>query len=159
MFTVETRTTIDRAPSDVFAFVADQTNAPRWQQGLHEVRRLTPGPIGVGSEHQFLREFAGRRLQSRNRFVRYEPPRLVEFEIPAGWLSGRASYQVEPRGMASLLTSRMEFQAAGPGRLLEPLLARVLARDARRDDVTLKRILEKHEDHPAVLHQSQRRTG
>ena len=97
----------------MFAFVADQTNAPRWQQGLHEVRRLTPGPIGVGTEHAFVRRFAGRELQSVNRFVLFEPPRLVEFEIPEGWLSGRASYQVESRGAATLVVSRMEFRAAG----------------------------------------------
>ncbi len=38
---------IDRPAAEVFEFVADQTNAPQWQHGLHEVRRLTPGPIGV----------------------------------------------------------------------------------------------------------------
>lgn len=142
MFEVETRTSIDRAPGEVFAFVADQTNAPRWQQGLHSVRRLDPGPIGVGSEHVFVRRFAGRMLESRNRFVGYEPPRWVQFDIPAGWLSGRASYEVTPRGEGCLLTCRMEFRAAGPGRVLEPLLARILARDARRDDVRLKQLLE-----------------
>jgi uncharacterized protein YndB with AHSA1/START domain len=142
VFVVESRTSIDRAPAEVFAFVADQTNAPRWQQGLTGVRRLTPGPIGVGSEHEFVRRFAGRELRSGNRFVRFEPPRLVEFEIAEGWLSGRASYEVEPRGAASLVTCRMEFCAARWGRVLEPLLARVLARDARRDDKRLKVLLE-----------------
>jgi Polyketide cyclase / dehydrase and lipid transport len=146
VFEVETRTPIDRAPGEVFAFVADQTNAPRWQQGLRSVRRLDPGPIGMGSEHVFVRRFAGRVLESRNRFVAYEPPRRVEFEIPAGWLSGRASYEVEPRAAGSLLISRMEFRAAGPGRLLEPLLARLLEHDARRDEDRLKQLLERSED-------------
>ena len=41
--------------ADVFAFLSDQLNAPRWQRGLHEVRRTTDGPIGVGSEHVFVR--------------------------------------------------------------------------------------------------------
>ncbi|GAA3229035.1 hypothetical protein GCM10017691_20740 [Pseudonocardia petroleophila] len=150
MFVVEVQTSIDRAPAEVFAFVADQTNAPRWQQGLHEVRRLTPGPIGVGSEHMFVRRFAGRELQAVNRFVRFEPPRIVEFEIPDGWVSGRASYVVESRGAATLLLGRMEFRAAGWGRMLEPLLARVLARDARRDDERLKRLLEQHQDNPVA---------
>lgn len=143
MFEVEIRTLIDRMPGEVFAFLADQTNAPRWQQGLHSVRRLDPGPIGVGSEHVFVRRFAGRVLESRNRFVAYDPPRRVEFEIPAGWLSGRASYEVVPREEGSLLISRMEFRAAGPGRVLEPLLARILAHDARQDEERLKRILER----------------
>lgn len=145
MFTVETWTWIDRSPGDVFAFVADQTNAPTWQHGLHHVRRVTPGPLGVGSEHVFARRFAGRLLESRNRFLRYEPPRLVEFEIPEGWLSGQASYEVEPRDGASLLIGRMHFGANGPARVLEPLLRRILTHDARRDDARLKAVLERRD--------------
>jgi len=66
---------IARPVREVFAFVADQTNAPQWQTDLHEVRRLTDGPIGVGSEHEFVRTFAGRRFASRNRFVAFEDGR------------------------------------------------------------------------------------
>ncbi len=49
MFFVETTITIARPPAEVFAFVADMTNAPSWQPGLHAVRRTPPGPVGVGS--------------------------------------------------------------------------------------------------------------
>ncbi len=142
MLTVQTQIVIGAAPDVVFAFVADQTNAPRWQSGLAEVRRVTPGRLGVGSEHVFVRRFAGRRLESRNRFVRYEPPRLVEFEVPHGWLTGHASYLVEPHPDGSLLVGTMRFQVHGPGRALEPMLRLVLAHDARRDDSRLKALLE-----------------
>lgn len=40
---VEESITINRAIEEVFAFVADQTNAPRWQSGLLEARRTTKG--------------------------------------------------------------------------------------------------------------------
>ena len=89
---VVTHLDVDRPAGDVFAFVSDQLNAPRWQRGLHEVRRTTDGPIGVGSEHVFVRRFAGRRIESRNRFVEFEPGRYVAFEIPDGAMTGRASY-------------------------------------------------------------------
>ena len=87
---------VDRPAGDVFAFVSHQLNAPRWQRGLHEVRRTTDGPIGVGSEHVFVRRFAGRRIESRNRFVEFEPDRYVAFEIPDGAMTERASYLVAP---------------------------------------------------------------
>ncbi len=143
MITVESTVDIDRPSTEVFGFVADQTNAPEWQHGLHEVRRLTDGPIGVGTEHVFVRRFAGRQIESRNRFTHYEPGRSVRFEIPDGWLTGHASYLVEPNGAERCrLTSRMEFQVAGPAALASPLLARVLARDSRRDEAALKALLE-----------------
>jgi len=140
---VESVVDIGRPATEVFSFVADQTNAPRWQHGLYEVRRLTDGPIGVGTEHAFVRRLAGRRIESRNRFIRYEPGRCVEFEIPEGWLTGQASYLVEPTGTGRCrLISLMQFHATGPVALASPLLTRVLARDSRRDEAALRDLLE-----------------
>lgn len=142
VITVTTRIHIDRAPEDVFAVVADQTNAPRWQSGLYEVRRVTPGPLRVGTEHVFARMFAGRRFESRNRFTHYEPDHFVQFEVPDGWMTGHASYRVEPAGRGTELTSSAQFRAHGPLRLATPLLARLFAADSRRDEATLKELLE-----------------
>ncbi len=143
MIELETSVEIARPAREVFAFVADQTNAPRWQTDLHEVRRLTDGPLGVGTEHEFVRTFAGRRLASRNRYVAFEPDRYVRFEIPSGWISGAASYRTEPlRPAATVLTCRMEFRAREPLSLLEPVLSRLLARDSGRDEERLKSLLE-----------------
>lgn len=146
MIDVETSVEIARPPQEVFAFVADQSNAPQWQRGLHEVRRLTEDPIGVGSKHEFLRTFAGRRFASRNRYVAFEPGRYVQFEIPSGWISGTASYWTETSALAgTVLTSRMELHLRGPLKLLEPVLSRLLAKDSRRDEQRLKNLLE-HRD-------------
>ena len=140
MFTVTTRRVIAGEPDAVFRFVSDQTNAPRWQSGLQEVRRLTSGPIGVGTEHEFTRTFAGRALTSRNRFVRFEPGHLVEFEVPGAWLSGRASYVVAPVAGGTRLISTMQFTAPGRWRVLEPILRLLLLREASRDDARLAAI-------------------
>jgi len=108
---VTTSVEIARPVREVFACVADQTNAPHWQTGLHEVRRLTDGPIGVGSEHEFVRTFAGRRFSSRNRFVAFEPGRYVQFEIPSGWITGTASCRTEvSQSAGTVLTSQMQFR-------------------------------------------------
>ena len=88
MISIETRLDIERPSAEVFAFVSDHTNAPLWQRGLHNVRRLTEAPIGVGTEHVFERRFAGRLIESRNRFTQYDQARLfVEFEILEGWIT------------------------------------------------------------------------
>ncbi|MFB8147424.1 SRPBCC family protein [Microbacterium sp. NPDC057407] len=141
MFTVTTRSIIAAEPDAVFRFVADQTNAPRWQSGLKQVRRLTAGPIGVGTEHEFTRTFAGRILTSRNRFVRFEPGHLVEFEVPGAWLSGRAAYLVEPVTGGTRLISTMQFSARGAWRVLEPFLRLLLVRETSKDEGRLAAIL------------------
>lgn len=139
----QTRTDIDRPAAEVFDFVADQTNAPRWQHGLHEVRRVTSGPVGVGTEHVFSRRFAGMNIESRNRFTGYEPGRFVSFEIPSGKITGEASYLVEPTGPSTCqLISEEHFRVSGPAGLTAPILARVFERDSAKNLATLKELLE-----------------
>ena len=137
MFVVDTVVNIDRPVPEVFDFVADMTNAPLWQSGLHAGERIPPGRVRVGSEHVFERRFAGRALKSRNRITGLQPPSRIAFEIPDGWISGRAAYEVTPTEGGSRVGCRMEFRARGLGRLVEPLLARVLSHDSRRDDQRL----------------------
>jgi hypothetical protein len=83
---VVTHLDVGRPAGDVFAFVSDQLNAPRWQRGLHEVRRTTDGPIRVGSEHVFVRRFAGRRIDatgsSRSSLAATSPPRSPTLRWP-----------------------------------------------------------------------------
>jgi uncharacterized membrane protein len=141
---VQTRIDIDRPATEVFDFVADQTNAPRWQHGLHEVRRITPVPVGVGTEHVFARRFAGINIESRNRYTAYEPGRFVSFEIPSGKITGKASYLVEPTGdNTSRLISEVHFRVSGLAGLATPVLARVFERDSKKNVAALKELLER----------------
>ena len=57
---VESVIEVARSSDDVFAFVADQTNAPRWQSGIIEVRRLTDPRIRatIASEQISLISYA-----------------------------------------------------------------------------------------------------
>lgn len=142
MIRVEKGVTIGRSPDEVFAFVSDQTNGPRWQRGLTEVRRTTDGPIGIGTRHTFERTLMGRRMDGSNEYTRYEPDKLVAFAW-SGPMPGQASYVVEPAGTAGTrLVARLEMQAQGPLRLAEPLLAAGLGRDVEANLDRLKNLLE-----------------
>jgi uncharacterized protein YndB with AHSA1/START domain len=142
MIKVEKSIVIDRSAEDVFSYVGDQTNAPRWQRGLVEVRRTTADPIGVGTKHTAVRTFMGRTLELSNEYTRYEPARLVEFRF-WGSMPGQASYTVESTGTGrARLTSRIEMQASSVSRLAEPLIAATLRRDVETGLGTLKALLE-----------------
>jgi len=142
LIAVEGTIVIGRSADDVFACVSDQTNAPGWQRGLLDVRRTTAGPIGVGTRHDVVREFMGRRLTMSNEYTRYEPNTLVAFEL-SGTVPGQASYIVEPAGMDSArLIARIEMRPAGILRLAEPLMAAGLRRDVQANLRALKSLLE-----------------
>ncbi|TVU61973.1 hypothetical protein FQP90_12960 [Paenarthrobacter nitroguajacolicus] len=140
---LETRTELMAPASKVFDFVSDHTNAPRWQSGIDEVRRITPGPIGVGTEHELTRRFAGMKVTARNRFIAYDPGRFVAFEIPSGRMTGVASYLVEPTGPDTCrLVSTVDFQVTGLARYAVPLLTVIFKRDDKKALATLKILME-----------------
>ncbi len=43
--------TIDRPPAEVFAFLAQFENVPRWNYAISETRKISRGPVGVGSRY------------------------------------------------------------------------------------------------------------
>lgn len=57
---------IDRPAHDVFRFLADFQNVPRWNYATVETRKTSPGPVGVGATYRQLRSV---------------PTRSEEFEI------------------------------------------------------------------------------
>lgn len=140
---LETRTELQAPASKVFDFVADHTNAPQWQSGIDEIRRVTPGPIGVGTEHELTRRFAGMKVVARNRFIAYEPGRFVAFEIPSGKMTGVASYLVESTGAHTCrLISNVDFRVAGLARFAIPLLTLIFKREDEKALATLKALME-----------------
>jgi uncharacterized protein YndB with AHSA1/START domain len=50
---------INRSPSDVFAFVADFRNMPRWYDAVERVTATTAVSAGRGARFQMVRTAAG----------------------------------------------------------------------------------------------------
>ena len=143
MIKVEKSIVIDRSQEDVFEYVSDHTNAPRWQRGLFEVRRATEGTIGVGTRHTLVRMFMGRRMEASNEFTQYEPNRLVSFNVTSGSVAAQGWYVVEPAGSdRARLTSRIEMRPSGLIRLAQPLMAASLRREVEANLSDLKGLLE-----------------
>jgi len=133
---------IQRPVEEVFAFVADQRNAPEWQSGLLEVRRTDEGPLGVGATHAVVRKFMGRRMEVNNEYVTYEPNTQVTFKSTAGPMPFEFSYLTESTPAGTRLTGKMEMQAAGFMGLAEPLIGASLKREMRAGFGELKDLLE-----------------
>ncbi len=150
MIRVEASIDIGRSAKDVFAYVGDQTNAPRWQRGLVDVRRTTDGPIGVGTRHTAVRTLMGRRLKLSNKYTLYEPNKLVAFEW-SGTMPGASVIRDRTCGHGrARLTSRIEMRAPGLFRLAEPLIAAMLKSDVEANLGKLKDLLEAKADGDSV---------
>ena len=142
MIHAEKSMVIDRPIEEVFAFVGDQRNAPWWQSGLVDVKRLTDGPPGIGTRHTFVRSFMGRKLEANNEYIAYEPCKRITFKTTSGPIPLEASYLFESVGEGTNLTSTIEMHATGFVGLAEPLIARSLRREMDAAFVALKDLLE-----------------
>ena len=142
MATITQRVTIDRPVAEVWEFLGNFENTPRWSRGVLEARQTSDGPIGTGSTLQTVVTAFGRRRTADYLVTEYEPGHVFAFEVTSGPMTSRARYSVEPAGAGTRLTVSGEAAATGACKLLAPVLVRILARHSADDLANLKRVLE-----------------
>jgi len=145
---MKTRIDIDRPAGVVFDFVADQTNAPRWQQGdtrsasNHATSRrrwhraCVCAPVRQ-DEHRVPEPLHARTSPAASSPSRF--PTARSLAKPRTWSN--------PAGASSSrLISAVDFRLSGLAGLATPVLARVFERDSRKAMAALKDILEQGGD-------------
>ena len=143
MIKEEASVIVRRPIEEVFLWVTDLTHSAEWQAGLLEARKVTEGPLGVGTRYAFVREFMGRRMEAANEFVAYEPNTMASFRFASGTMSGQGTYLFEATPDGTKVTSRVEMEPRGLSRLAAPLIAASLRREIKTGLPVLKELLER----------------
>jgi carbon monoxide dehydrogenase subunit G len=142
MFTVERTITIRRPLADVFAFLADHTNDPRWRSDLIATRWTSTGVTGVGATFQATVKFLGRQT-SDYRASLYKPDVCEAFVATSGPLrTSRIAYEVSPDDQGTLLHYQLDVQLNGLFRLTEPIMPRLFQKQLEQFLAKLKLVLE-----------------
>jgi uncharacterized protein YndB with AHSA1/START domain len=134
--------TINRPIEEVFAYVSDLQNGPEWQNGLVEARRITEGPLGVGTKFTDVRKFPGGKLESVVQCTTYEPNKKVVFKTITGSWPFEDTWIFESTAEGTRLTDRLDLHTSGWMRLVVPLVASGLRRDMDANIGILKNMLE-----------------
>lgn len=136
---------IDRSPEEVFAFVADAENNPRWRSYVERTTWLDPDePMRPGRRGRQVGRVLGRRMEFLAEIVDWDPPRYASFRVLQGPGSVRSFYRCEPDGGGCRLSGGAEGGLSGPlWRLVEPLFVRVMVRQTRADLRRLKAVMER----------------
>jgi len=132
--------TINRPLHDVFAFVADKANDPRWRPGVAEIERLSGEGAGA-SYRQVINGPGGRKIPADFELTRYEVDRRIEFRTTAGPVHPSGSFDFADAGGATRLTFALEAQLAGAKKLMAPMVSRSMRSEVGNLD-RLKQILE-----------------
>lgn len=133
--------TIDRPVKDVFAFLADFENTPRWNHAITETRKSTPGPVAVGTTY-LQRRHLPEPSEERFTVTAHEADRHLAIEGTLGPFPARVSYDLEPSGTATVVTNRVELAVTGPLRLVGGIAASRVKSAVAENLGALKRLLE-----------------
>lgn len=118
----EATTTINRPVSQVFGFVLDGENNPRWRPGCIDIKALTTKPYGVGTKFKQGIKGPGGRIDGDYEIVKCEPDHLIEFQVIAGPARPTGSYKFESAGNATTVTFILNFEPKGLQKLMDGMI-------------------------------------
>lgn len=131
------------APDDVFRFLVDLENWPRWQGDMKSTTLVDGEPGKAGARYRYLSKAMGQTFESTVRLVRVDSPREVAFEGEwAGMIRPSGRYLVEAAAGGTRVTLNPRPEARGFGKIISPLLAVMIKRLNRQHLEALKRELE-----------------
>jgi carbon monoxide dehydrogenase subunit G len=126
---------IARSPEEVFDYLTDVSNLPRWQSGVHSAER-------EGSQIHESRHMLGRELQTTLEIEAEERPRLFTIRAVASPVPFTVRHELEPSGAGTKLTVIGEGDAGLLPGFASGIMARRAEKQFRKDFERLKRLLE-----------------
>jgi uncharacterized protein YndB with AHSA1/START domain len=131
-------------PEDVFRYLADLENWPRWQSDMQS-STLAEGQRGqVGSVYRYVSKAMGVTFDSTVRLIKVDAPREVAFEGDwTGMICPNGRYLVEPAPEGSRVTLNPRPETRGIGRIMEPLMTFMIRRLNEEHLRDLRKQLEK----------------
>lgn len=145
MPTFETSVDIDRPVPEVFAFLANTSNAPRWYDAVVTATKLTPGAIGNGTRHQLVRSLPGGPVENEVEITDYHPMSQLTLSSMSGPTPFRYVFTLEqtPGGTRLALSGDITAEGLhGPAAVLGPIASIAFKRGMTHNLTTLKRLLE-----------------
>jgi uncharacterized protein YndB with AHSA1/START domain len=141
MIQINTAVDIRRPPEEVFAYVADIRNNPRWQPVL----RVEDVPVARASAGMRFRQWfqlLGRSYEARYEVTDCVPPRRIAFRYASSPFSSEGAYTFEPVPAGTRFGVAGVVNLHGLMRLSEGLLTGTVRDEIRESAEKLKRLLE-----------------
>lgn len=138
MIEFENRIVIDRPVEEVFAFVSEFENIPKWNYYVLEVTKTSEGPLGVGTTYHQTRKTDEQDFG----VIEYEPGETVVVKtLPPSRPAFEMRFTFEPVADGTSILDEWKLDTGQPG-LLEKLGAGKV-KQAVKDNLTkLKELLE-----------------
>ncbi len=122
MVSVEVSTSIDRPVGEVFRFVENEDNIPKWDDDLIKATKTSEGPIRQGSTlHLDIKPFMG-ATEGDGRVLAHQPNEIIELQFDFGKLKPHVFHLFETQGHSTRFTRRVEIEPPGIMKLMQPMI-------------------------------------
>jgi uncharacterized membrane protein len=133
---------IARPLDEVFDFVGDVRNRPRWDDSVDSEELTSPEPIGVGSTVRTRLRSMGREYEYTWEIVDHEPSRHMKVESTSGPFLTTLDFRFDTQGDGTRVRASVTGRPTGMMRALQPMIARTTQKNLDRGYARLKRLLE-----------------
>jgi uncharacterized protein YndB with AHSA1/START domain len=135
---------IKRNPQDVFLYVADPTQRPKWQDAIEHVQVVRETPEGVGTQVRETRRIQGASRTFTWEVTEYDPGRRYALRGVDGPVRARVLINLTPvdDGAKTCVAIEIAFDGVGIGKIFAPLARRGARKEVGLDGEHLKNQLE-----------------
>jgi carbon monoxide dehydrogenase subunit G len=135
---------IERPVDEVFAFLADGTNDPKFSPRVLEIATTTDGPSGVGTIYRSTVKDAGMKTKREFELTEFEAPTKIRWAERSSNLvtAPEGGYDLAPEGSGTRLRVYNVLEGHGLGKLLAPLALRQAQKGADDFAAAIKRAVE-----------------
>lgn len=142
MIKLEKSIFINRPQQEVFDFVTNLANDPKWQSTIESVERTSEGPIGAGSTWRYVGKLLGRRIETEIQMTRYDPPKQASVKGISGPVPFENTYKFESKGNGTQVSVMGQAEVGGFFKLAEGLVGKQMEKQIEAGLTALKLVLE-----------------
>ena len=134
---------ISRKPSEVFAFIADLSNIPKWQAEVVTSKVITTGPTRVGSRFTEEVKMGPMRASASCEVTEFSPGKTMGFKALSPSIDYEGRVIVESSENGTKLTLAGSVQPKGFWKLMQPMMKGEFKSAIKKELVAVKEILER----------------
>lgn len=137
-------TIIDRPIDEVFAFVADGENDPKFSPRVLEIHKTTDGPPGLGTVYESTVKDAGMKTKREFELTEFVAPTRIRWAERSKNLvtAPEGGYDLEPAGEGTKLTVHNVLEGHGIGKLIVGFALKSAQKGADEFAASIKRAVE-----------------
>ena len=141
---------IRKAAQDVFAYVTDPAQMPRWMSSVVAVTCIAPAVSGVGTIFRHRWNLLGQVLETTYEVLEWDPGRAFVYQSIAGSECSFVRSSFAPTSSGTQLTWRVDHDLLASFQQDMPLAVRAMQQLLDVDLLTLKAVLE-HQEHATTV--------